>query len=1071
MTQEANEQSVLEEAFVDEIIDSEVGADDESNEDRITDSNIAREKALQRQRKEEERKRKETRYPIRRSEVKESGSSKLISALSPEQEKNAANRLFKRAQAIAGLRDDGTPAGELSPLDNILYAKRERVNEINNRLIAGERLIEIIDDAVELKEYLGMAYFNVVGETLEKAFETGVILRKNPKRQQQLLEHRYVGELINFLNRLPAETLEDFGARLSTPYARETRFEEWGDDIPAHFNELHELYRALNESFFGPDAPETTVWQSLTAAPAAITDYPRDRLSNAIYHSLHGENGILTLEHDGKTFAELWAKDPEKAAMVLLEAKDRAMTVWMKETAKQALEETGEVQFGDKTRPIEQARLRSEKFKEPPDPTERTVSEEDLAEKKEEHDKLQEQAAPLEERLKTLQEEYDEAEIKKVQVDAKIVTITELNKTTQYYNQLIGTDTTPQLNAKIQQAETRLEKAKSAQQIASLRDEIRQAKEKLGYIEKRQEAETAKASILAEMEAARVEAETINTRIQQTNTKLDTTVPGTGKTLRELLEEKKGEYEKAQKTFDKESRQIEKKETSPENQHKACATDKWIDIAVNDYTAILERNYGTDIRARMLADIRINHVTGQIRGCEALRELIFNASTTEEFLYDAELAREMLTDYTISKAIISYLHIDPGREVEIEGTTESIQTWMDELEGETGIATELAKARLENKETEIKTHQGELAKVINPLLKEVLKDMRKMSKYEIGELVQRIIRERVEVSALGDPFAETPFEARPAPYRRSADAITRNCGEASFKGSNAIVYENDMTKYYHHRATGADRELGTWKTRTTIWNRDDGGLGFVEHVLVNQGLLSSLPDYAQAASNLGVPPEIIKLAYEGAQKRLVEPTMKWVQLERPQSVHNFSDVESRLRSQYLNADEFSAALCNLMRDEKDHGKRYSLFLSFRPVTLTGIPSVVDGESPVNFRAEMDNMGQVWLINQADKNDRELIDEWIRRQQEKYMESRNLQSLTAADIQALKTIYRQVQIPIGNEVANTLQRRRTTVSATERHAERPQKSIGKRLEPQKEKLKKETKRVRRAVRDFRERRKK
>lgn len=155
---------------------------------------------------------------------------------------------------------------------------------------------------------------------------------------------------------------------------------------------------------------------------------------------------------------------------------------------------------------------------------------------------------------------------------------------------------------------------------------------------------------------------------------------------------------------------------------------------------------------------------GQIEGMERMRELIFK--TLKKDKYDADLARKMLPDEAIAKAIVWVLKLDIKKVYTPGPPPISIETHMDTLQPlqadlqtlkhelhNLETATPRVQADIDAKKAEITAKHDAITAAGHDFGKMILPELKKRTRFERGELVKFIMEQGILASAhQEDPY-------------------------------------------------------------------------------------------------------------------------------------------------------------------------------------------------------------------------------------------------------------------------------------------------------------------------------
>ena len=579
------------------------------------------------------------------AEFSAGGEKERKVAIDEQARKNVRDRLEERIRIARFLEKEERP---LTHVDRIL-------------LRSGDSVAANLESGNLTKEDAAVSYFALYDEAIQKFLASGKVakltitegkvgekriwkLPKLPKLHQDVMGQ---------VQEMQTAPLEPFQRQISE-YTRKLGFETWSEArIDAELKSLTSLIHTVESSLLGLSPSDTLLDERLsTFSPLMLEGKTGNFLRDQVFDELMGQEGILTQRYEGKTFLELWNEDPKVALEALYEANQRALTTFAGEVGKE---------FLSKEKPKVDTNLIEDQAKK----QEAKPTQEDIAQAQAKVDQATNEFNQAQVRLNELNAPIEEAEriYKEKQIalgDAQdkggeeqrtriASQIHKLESDAAVYSTVIqqkpDSNLPPQEKANWQQSVSA-----TTQLLSDTRNRIQTYENQLSQMTQditraTREEDATKKRIDAAQETAR------SNGLEAAKTKLN---------------DKKTAKENAEI-------ELENKhavgETSPEAKEKAKALRKWNEV-VGGYDKIVDARFSqkhTDEYSReRLADIE-ETADEKIKGAERIREHVFRLVLENKADYDPELARNMLSDEAIARAIIWVYKLDPKTVTNTDG--------------------------------------------------------------------------------------------------------------------------------------------------------------------------------------------------------------------------------------------------------------------------------------------------------------------------------------------------------------------------------------------------------------------
>lgn len=621
----------------------------------------------------------------------ESGRTDLEIKVDSRSASEIARRLLKRRQVAEDLRENEQ---NLTTVDRLtLRLTPEALSSIERGEFS--------------KETLAVAYYMLHDELLQKAVSTAQLVRDRRGRFDRAIQNV---PIIGRLARGPQTQLEAIQQGMSTEYTRRIGFNEWDERrIEQDLRELNQLrltteYRLFERGFRNPlfDRVSTAIH------PTEFTRKTGNRLHDMVVDELVGTEGVLTHRFGGRSFGDLWQNEPETALQALFEANQRALTRFTGESAKTLLaEEKPRVNLSD----IEAQAQRLEK---PAD----------------------------EQELQRLQNEATTASTQFTEAQQALTRLQEQHRT--------GREKLPELASTHRQAQASFERRQER-----LNNEILELENQLGDSQHQRANPPAginqreRAEFLQSLDQ---QITRYTELLTQRRTALDQLIDRVASAEEALLAQRENvndlqqQANEAQNTFreqetaknDADRRLQEARSGSPERKEQARALRKWAEV-VGKVEKIIDtrfsQQHGGEFARDRLASTQ-TRADGSIDGLERIREHILQVINPSD--YDAALARRMLSDETILRAIVYHFNLDAEGTVLRAGVRSVREAGVARIEPADVTLTDAIRSQ----------DEATRAMAINHLL-----PLLRNSQFNVGDLIRFLAQEGATSASLrGEPY-------------------------------------------------------------------------------------------------------------------------------------------------------------------------------------------------------------------------------------------------------------------------------------------------------------------------------
>lgn len=427
-------------------------------------------------------------------------------------------------------------------------------------------------------------------------------------------------------------------------------------------------------------------------------------------------------------------------------------------------------------------------------------------------------------------------------------------------------------------------------------------------------------------------------------------------------------------------------------QEKAKALRKWNEVVtgevVTGYDKIIDarfsQKYGDEYTRERLADIE-KTADGQIKGAERIREHIFRL--VNEGDYDPILARKMLSDQTLTKAIVWVYKIDSSIVSNDDGTLSLEKTL--------------------------------------PYLRS--------SQFQVGDLLRFVVHEGVKSAETGNPYLalDRRFEAPKPELKLEAESIYK-------EGVGRIIEQKDIKD-----PVGNNGYEITWEgvvTNVSSLNPDipltlrvtpkayRSQVYYGVQVRTNQRFFESLPRSIPTAPAHPFPGELLQFYdSDGNLKTDIKNLPNWVKLKEidalsPTSLPIVDDALGNIDSEI--APSISEMIKSAVADfvlQKAPQDRLKMLKGFVSPGITNIARAEDGALQ-NYQMDLDDNGSLFITNITDSSSPQELQEFFRRRLDVYRKSKGVQTLNLTEREDLQKEFMQILSRIGLAVLQAQQSR-------------------------------------------------
>lgn len=823
---------------------------------------------------------------------------------------------------------------------------------------------------------IAIVYYALYDEALQKQMSAGLLATADVQEGQVQKKG-----LIGFRKKVrgPAELVTSAvptKRRQSSEYTRHLGFDQWSkEDQIEDISALTRQLRSFEARALGLNPTDIDEILSEPAPNGSMKKSP-NLLRNEVLNQLEGPNGILAVRHNGKTLFELWNEDRITALSAIHEANEMALTAFADQKA---------MEFLTNNKPAADTVL----IEKHATALEAEPTQEDLAKTQAEATRTTAEFAEAQTRLNELNAPVEAAErdVESKQLafdrashyfDAESPALETIIKETQKNIDFIRNNINKDMSGL-----TNAQKADANKTLASLSEQIKQYQDYLKEIQKE----------LQNLSRAKTDAELELQKSQQELKRAKTEPDGKEhEQAKADLDAKKTAKEQAEKEL-KEKPKNPTGEASPENKEKAKALREWITV-INGYENIVEERFSqtheSEYTRERLADTTTS-ANGQIMGAEKIREHIFQTVLKDKAQYDPALARKMLSDETIARAIAWVYKLDLS-----QITTKN-------AEGESVI--DIAKAL--------------------PYLRS--------SQFKAGDLIRFVVQEGVKSAEHGEPYlALGKFFENPEPeLKLEAESIYQEG-----VGVTEINAENNTVKWTGQVKGSLLPDLFNNNLpityRVTQSLKPDRDIFTIE-AMTDQRFLQSLPDTIDLQSTK--LPVSIQTFYDenGNLQADKNPPGSWIKID-PEVEFDDPDGGMTNLEQNLSPDApkfIYASLADYMLQKSPKERLEILrglnadmpFPSFRSTfdvalinnEYLGVPREYD-----KYTIDFDNNGNFFIRDGS--NPPQELKAFYQRALENFKNTLKVQELNPIQRKNLQTFLLTIQQALGQEILRALQRR-------------------------------------------------
>lgn len=469
-------------------------------------------------------------------------------------------------------------------------------------------------------------------------------------------------------------------------------------------------------------------------------------------------------------------------------------------------------------------------------------------------------------------------------------------------------------------------------------------------------------------------------------------------TLEAELKDKKDKFDKATKDLKDKQDEATDPEKVKATKEKAEALRTWKKVGEN-YSAIMEARFNQkdprfdEFTLDKLASIGLTK-DGELEGAEKIREHIFRITQGGE--YDATVARNMLSDEAIAKAIVFIYKTN----VDVVQDGDSLQGLFDKISTEKGRLDTALPADREAIQAGIHSLEGVALQRVLPELTQ--------SKFMAGDLLNFVVTQGLNAASNGEAFLEIDdsfTRSRPV-VERQTEHLAPSDGRTEINVEDRqFTWEGSVDSYNPFGIAPSARPLDMRVRQTLTRNQD----AVVIETRSTPQFIQSLPDVYG-----GTVPDSLKFFYDkNGRKRTDENWMRtrpeWVRLgeEKDPSVDQiltFLDVEVPDISDRITSSTVDSVL--------------RLTPVERKTLLAGIPATID---IAGYSLRFNNDGNFYMNDPVIGREVEL-GQFYKGLSDEYMQNNNLQPLSDADRETLGDIVKLVQTTLGREILKAQQKR-------------------------------------------------
>lgn len=920
----------------------------------------------------------------RENEFVEGGNKDRSITLGPELQKQLADNLGNRLLETNKLKDNGK---KLSNAEMALLA-------------AGQTAVDRIQSGQFTSADVQLAYFVTLDEYVQKAGASGHY------STESFTPGKKAGRLLG-RGQKPAEQTVDLKQgqqKFTSDYLQQINFEGSTEQARARFKELSEMRSKLEQAIF-PDGKEGEGWEAFFTSgdPTRIANDTDSR--NSMRHEVVTHlKDVLAQKHGGKDFATLWSENATAAMEALYEANQEALVSFNREAALAILK-------GEKpTINTDDIEARAKTLEEKP-------TEAEIEKAKKEYDTARAAYDAARETHKTARSPIEEAEL---DVKAKDRELKDAEARV--------TRETTRNNAEITLLQDRLkivddERKKLPATVAIPQKGGGTAQAANPELSKTREIAT---ELVARIEAARKrinDTEDARNQAQRAltlaNEKLTevTTDPDIKLKIDDAKDDEdfaKGKFEAAATKWKNTRGKEDEEKNTKENASRATGLRTW-STAWTEQSKIMDIRYGQKHGSEYTRDVLASTAltpSGELQGAEKIREHLFRPIMGAKF--NADLARKMLSDEAIAKAIVWTYGVDT---MDRGAGGDTLQ----ELFGQLATQKEALAKKPNNKalQNSVRTLEGQALQQLLPRLNG--------SEFAAGKLMQFIIEQGALSAQKGEAYLtiEDRFTT-PSPEltRQTENIMQERMGSAEI---------NVGTKLFSWEGIVDNLDVGYLTAQQPLTVRvlqqlSRGGDGVGIDVRVDQHFFESLPDTYDSATmpgsfrdfydrdgKLHTDPKLLDKIFGVTDKR---QTYDWIRVGEVMA----ADADDALDRVDDRAADLSMRVASRTVDAA-----LQLPTQDRKTLLTGISAKIDIDGvtinglPRNFEVNFSDDGNFYITDK-DTGERAELTQFYKQREEEYKQNVGSSTLTDTDREWLQGDLLVIQNEIGREIIRSQQRR-------------------------------------------------
>ena len=764
------------------------------------------------------------------ADIMENGSTEFGIRIEGDTQRNLIDRLTSLRTGLQDMRNRGI---KLSPAEEIILQSK---------------IIESISGGSIGRDELGIAWNALQMEQAQKSMAVGLMAKDKPAEFDRIKKGFFRDHKLPDVP--PGTDIVDAGTsvRIRTDYIDHIGYQnKSAEDINRDLESLNNLRLSVEQSLF-EDGYRNPLFedQAIAGYPLMADRSTNNRMQQEVYRqtqALLKEKGF-----EGRTLGDLFRDDPALVFEIAYEANSRALPEFARETGKNILKDlktditkdsiTGHLKGkGDKDKETDKEQLAPFTEKKDQAINDFQTAETTLTNLKNEKESIEQSLPNLKMARDRAQQIYNQREPeltrRRDELDAIITNLThDFNDPAK----TAGLSSKEAADFKKTTGQTLLQYDTLRQQVENKLDELRE-----------QQISTA------------VDVTNRESRLTEITTAL---IPG----AQTDVASKKSAKEAAEAAEKTKSEELEK--GSPEVKDKNTALEKWAGLLdAGNLDKIIDARFsqspeGQFVKSRLAS---IAERDGQIDGAEAIREHLFQL--IDPTGYNPELARKMISDETIARAIMYQLQINPATEAANGAPGVTIQDLLSDTQMNRGLVAGISPS-----DTRRRAERNGYLDIIRDnekqLLQTLLPRLKNTSEFEVGDLVRFLAHEGLHSAANGGPFLDLTNERfqqiREGSYEatQTVDSIIgENVGTAKF-AEDAVAWEGKSTfSWSNARESGVPLELTTRISEEFNRNPlDRESIDYEFAVKVDQRLLQVLPEQRSQAT--AIPEEVRQVFYD-----------------------------------------------------------------------------------------------------------------------------------------------------------------------------------------------------------------